>query len=88
LLQHPGNDPTCLLRTILESGCSSIAVQTTHCDTEQGSACKELLIVLAEACPQLENDEPLIEIQSLNIESMRDDPEGQHVLLTVQNIIK
>jgi hypothetical protein len=57
LLQHAGNDSTCLLRAILESGCSSIAVQTTHCDTEQSSACKELLIVLAEACPQLENNE-------------------------------
>jgi hypothetical protein len=45
-------------------------------------------IGFAKAVAQLENEEPLIEIQSLNIESMRDDPEGQHVLLTVQNIIK
>jgi hypothetical protein len=45
-------------------------------------------IGFAKAVAQLENEEPLIEIQSLSIESMRDDPEGQHVLLTVQNIVK
>ena len=45
-------------------------------------------IGFARAVAQLENEEPLIEIQSLNIESIRDDPEGQHALLTVQNIIK
>jgi hypothetical protein len=42
----------------------------------------------AKAVAQLENEQPLVEIQSLSIESMRDDPEGQHVLLTVQNIVK
>jgi hypothetical protein len=42
----------------------------------------------ARAVAQLENEQPLVEIQSLSIESMRDDPEGQHVLLTVQNIVK
>ena len=45
-------------------------------------------IGFAKAVAQLENDEPLVEIQSLSIESLRDDPEGQHALLTVQNIVK
>lgn len=45
-------------------------------------------IRFAQAVAELENDEPLIEIQALSIESMRDDPEGQHALLTVQNIVK
>lgn len=45
-------------------------------------------IGFAKAIAQLENEQPLIEIQALSLESMRDDPEGQHVLLTVQNIIK
>lgn len=42
----------------------------------------------ANAIAALENAEPLIEIQSMTIESMRDDPEGQHVSLTVNNIVK
>ena len=45
-------------------------------------------IGFAKAVAQLENDEPFIEIQALSMESMRDDPEGQHALLTVQNIVK
>ena len=42
----------------------------------------------ANAVAGLENAEPLIEIQALTIESMRDDPEGQHVFLTVNSIVK
>ena len=42
----------------------------------------------AAALAELENAEPLVEIQALNIESMREDPEAQHVLLTVNNIVK
>jgi hypothetical protein len=36
----------------------------------------------------LENNEPLIEIQALTIETLREDPEAQRVLLTVNNIVK
>jgi hypothetical protein len=45
-------------------------------------------LILAPAVAQLENQEPLLEIQSLTIESTRDDPEAQHVLMTAVNIVK
>jgi len=41
----------------------------------------------ATALAGLENAEPLLEIQNLTIESLRDEPEVQRVLLTVNNII-
>ena len=40
------------------------------------------------AIAELENDEPLIAIKNITIESIRDNPEFQHVLLTVNNIAK
>jgi hypothetical protein len=42
----------------------------------------------ATALAELENAEPLLEIQTLTIESLRDEPEVQRVLLTVNNIVK
>lgn len=45
-------------------------------------------LTFAGAVAQLENDEPLIEIQALTIETLREDPEAQRVLLTVNNIVK
>jgi hypothetical protein len=42
----------------------------------------------AASLAELENQEPLLEIQGLTIEALRDEPEAQHVLLTVNNIVK
>lgn len=42
----------------------------------------------ASAVAQLENDEPLVEVTSLLIETSREDVEAQHALLTVNNIVK
>lgn len=45
-------------------------------------------IPFAAAIAQLENDEPLVEITNLQIDSSRDDVESQHALLNVQSIVK
>jgi hypothetical protein len=45
-------------------------------------------VPLARALADLENEEPLIEILSLQIDSSREDNEMQRVLLTVSNIVK
>jgi hypothetical protein len=42
----------------------------------------------AASLAQLENQEPLVEIQGLTIEALREEPESQHVLLTLNNIVK
>ena len=39
------------------------------------------------ALAQLENDEPLVEIAALQIDTNRDDPESQHAVLTVNNLV-
>ena len=49
LLQHARNDSTSFLRAILESCCSSITIQTTHCNAEKCSAGKELLVGLTKS---------------------------------------
>lgn len=45
-------------------------------------------IRLGAAIADLENEEPLISIENVTIETLRDDPQNQHVLLTVNNIAK
>ena len=45
-------------------------------------------LTFAAAVAELENEEPLVEIQALTIETLREDPEAQRVLLTVNNIVK
>jgi hypothetical protein len=45
-------------------------------------------IPFAQALALLENDEPLLEISSLQIDASREDVEAQHVLLTVNNLVK
>jgi len=42
----------------------------------------------ASSLAELENQEPLVEIQGLTIEVIKEDPEAQHVLLTLNNIVK
>jgi hypothetical protein len=42
----------------------------------------------AASLAELENQEPLVEIQGLTIEVIKEDPEAQHVLLTLNNIVK
>ena len=42
----------------------------------------------ANALAQLENQELLVEVQALTIETIREDPEAQHAFITVQNIVK
>ena len=45
-------------------------------------------IPFATAVAALENEEPLLEISSLQLDVIRDDIEMQHALLTVSNIVK
>lgn len=40
------------------------------------------------AVAELENQEPLVEIQSIAVETLRENPEAQRALLTVNNIVK
>lgn len=42
----------------------------------------------ANAVSELENSEPLLWIENLTVESLRDQPDAQHVFLTVINIVK
>ena len=57
LLKHTADDPPCGRWTVLKRGRSCIAVETSHCNTKQGSYRQKLLIVLAEASPQFQDDE-------------------------------
>jgi len=45
-------------------------------------------VQFAGAIAALENDEPLIEITSIQIDAGREDVEMQHVLITVNNLVK
>jgi len=45
-------------------------------------------LAFAASLAELENQEPLLEIQGLTIETLKEDPEAQHVLLTLNNIVK
>jgi hypothetical protein len=45
-------------------------------------------VPFATAVAALENEEPLLEINSLQLDASRDDVEMQHALLTVSNIVK
>ena len=42
----------------------------------------------AASLAELENQELLVEIQGLTIESLKEEPEAQHVLLTLNNIVR
>lgn len=45
-------------------------------------------VAFATAIAALENEEPLVEINNLQIDTTREDVEMQHALLTVSNIVK
>lgn len=45
-------------------------------------------IPFAAAIAQLENEEPLVEIGTLQVDTSRDDVDSQHVLMTVNNLVK
>jgi hypothetical protein len=45
-------------------------------------------VPFASALAQLENEEPLVEIVSLQIDTSREDSESQRALLTVNNLVK
>jgi hypothetical protein len=45
-------------------------------------------VPFAAALAQLENEEPLLQIASMQVDSSRDEVESQHVMMTVQNIVK
>lgn len=45
-------------------------------------------VPFAEALAALENEEPLFEIASLQIDASREDVESQHALITLNNIVK
>ena len=45
-------------------------------------------IPFASAIAQLENEEPLIEIGTFQVDTSRDDVDAQHVLMTINNLVK
>ena len=45
-------------------------------------------IPFAAAVAQLENEEPLVEIGTLQVDTSRDDADSQHVLMTINNLVK
>lgn len=45
-------------------------------------------VPFAAALAQMENDEPLLEITSMQIDASRDEVETQHALITVNNLVK
>ena len=45
-------------------------------------------IPFATAVAKLENEEPLFEIGSVQIDTSRDDTDSQHVLMTIHNLVK
>ena len=45
-------------------------------------------IPFAAALAQLENEEPLLEISTVQVDTSRDDADSQHVLMTVNNLVK
>ena len=45
-------------------------------------------IPFAAALAQLENEEPLLEIGTMQVDTSRDDVDSQHVLMTVNNLVK
>ena len=45
-------------------------------------------IPFASAIAQLENDEPLVEIGTMQVDTSRDDVDSQHVTMTVNNLVK
>lgn len=45
-------------------------------------------VLFAQALAALENEEPLLEIASMQIDASREDVEAQHALLTVSNLVK
>ena len=45
-------------------------------------------VPFAAALAQLENEEPLVEVVSLQIDTSREDSESQRALLTVNNLVK
>ena len=57
LLQHAGDDTARRLGAVLERRGGGIAVESAHGDAEQGPHGQELLVVLREACAELEDDE-------------------------------
>ena len=48
----------------------------------------EFVHVCAKAIAALENEEPLLEISTLQIDASREDVETQRALLTVNNLVK
>ena len=56
LLKHSTDNAASGLWAILQCGCCSITVQSSHCNAKEGTAGKELLVCLAEAGSQLEDD--------------------------------
>ena len=45
-------------------------------------------IPFAAAIAKLENEEPLVEISTMQIDTSRDDVDSQHVLMTLNNLVK
>ena len=57
LLEHAGDETAGRWRTVFDGGCGGVSVQPAHCDAEECSHGEELLVGLAEACAELEDDE-------------------------------
>jgi len=57
LLKHTRNNSTSFTRAIFECGSCGISIQSTHCNSVQGSYGQELLVCIAKASAKLEDDE-------------------------------
>ena len=57
LLKHARDQATCFRRAVFDGCGRSIAIQTTHCNAKERAHCQELLVGLAKAGAQLEDDE-------------------------------
>ena len=57
LLKHAGDQATCFRRAVFEGGGGRIAIQPAHCNAKEGAHSQELLVGLAKAGAQLEDDE-------------------------------
>ena len=57
LLQHPRNDASGPRRAVFQCCGCGVAVQASHCDTEQGANGEELFGRLTKACSEFQDDE-------------------------------
>jgi len=57
LLQHTRHDTSGPFRAVFQRCCRGVAVQASHCDTEQSADGEKFVVSLAEACSEFQDDE-------------------------------